>query len=235
MKKIFCFGELLLRYSPDEQSFANASMPFFAGGAELNVATALAKWKMHTRYCTALPENWLTNQIIRMLVERNIDTSAIQYGGERTGIYYLPQGSELKNAGVIYDRKDSSFAMLKPGTIDWDKVLTGCSWFHFSAISPALNETAAEVCLEALKAARAKGLTISIDLNYRSKLWQYDKKPVDIIPALITYCDVVMGNLWSAEKLLGISSPVEDSTGKTKEELIEAAGKSMKAIHDAYQ
>jgi len=226
MKKVFCFGELLLRISPD-------TAPFI-GGAELNVATALANWQLPVRYATALPDNWMSKKIIELLTAKNIDCSAIQLGGERIGIYYLPQGSELKNEGVIYDRSNSAFAKLQTGVIDWDKVLDNCGWFHFSAISPALNETANAVCLEGLKAARAKGLTVSIDLNYRAKLWQYGKKPAEVMPALLTNCDVVMGNIWAAEQLLGISSAVETSQGKTKEELIDAAGRSMKAIHIAY-
>jgi len=234
MNKVFCFGELLLRMSPDTQAVTNAQMPFYIGGAELNVASALSSWRIPARYCTALPDNWLSKILIGELNERNIDCSAIQITGERIGIYYLPQGSELKNAGVIYDRKNSSFASLKTGMIDWDKMLDQCSWFHFSAISPALNESAAELCLEAVKAAKAKGLKVSVDLNYRSKLWQYGKKPIDVMPALLSYCDVIMGNIWAAESLLGISSPVENSDGRSKEELIDAAGKSMKAIHIAY-
>src|SRR5205814_9248602 len=145
------------------------------------------------------------------LAENNIDTSAIHVSGNRIGVYYLPQGADLKHAGVIYDRAYSSFAELRPGMINWDEALEGCSWFHFSAISPGLNESVVAVCKEALQAASSKGLTISVDLNYRSKLWKYGSDPITIMHELVYYCDVIMGNLWSAESLLGIRSSIIDS------------------------
>ncbi len=179
-------------------------MPVFVGGAELNVATALANWGINASYFTALPENSLANDIKNYIADKGIDTSVIDTSGERIGTYYLPQGADLKNAGVIYDRAYSSFASLKVGQIDWKTVLKDVSWFHFSAISPALNQDAADVCLEVLKVASEMNITISVDLNYRSKLWKYGKKPTEIMPELAQYCDVIMGNLWAANTLLGI-------------------------------
>ncbi len=114
------------------------------------------------------------------------------------------QGTDVKHAGVIYDRAYSSFSELKPGMIDWDMLLENSGWFHFSAISPALNENTALVCKEALIAASKKRMVISVDLNHRAKLWQYGKQPVDVMPELVAYCDVIMGNIWSANVLLGI-------------------------------
>jgi 2-dehydro-3-deoxygluconokinase len=235
-RNVFCFGELLLRMSPslERKWIQQAQMPVYIGGAELNVAIALAKWNTPAKYCTALPAHYLSTEIIEELNEKNIDTTAIHFSGNRIGTYYLPQGADLKNAGVIYDRAYSSFADLNPGMINWEKVLDGCRWFHFSAISPALNENVAAVCKEALMVAKAKGLTISVDLNYRAKLWQYGKQPVEIMPELVQYCDVIMGNLWAVESLLGISSPLKESAGKTKEELTQATGESMLQIHKQY-
>ncbi len=233
---IFCFGELLLRMSPSlgRQWIRENQMPVFVGGAELNVATALTRWQVPSRYCTALPDHYLSTEIVTEIQEKGIDTSAVYFAGNRIGVYYLPQGADLKNAGVIYDRAYSSFADLKPGVIDWEKALEGCTWFHFSAISPALNENVAAVCLEAVKAATAKNITISVDLNYRAKLWQYGKQPVAVMPELVQYCQVIMGNMWAVESLLGLSSPIKESIGKTKEQLIEAAGKSMLQLHQHY-
>src|SRR5437868_6914324 len=110
MNKVLCFGELLLRMSPslNGQGVNNSRMPTYVGGAELNVATALAKWNVPVKYFTALPDNYLSEKIRREIAEKNIDTSAIKFSGNRIGIYYLPQGADLKNAGVIYDRADSS-------------------------------------------------------------------------------------------------------------------------------
>ena len=233
---VFCFGEMMFRISPslNRQWIKQASVPLYLAGAELNVASALAKWNLPVKYCTALPENYLSHEIIDELKEKNIDTSAIQFSGNRIGVYYLPEGADLKNAGVIYDRSHSSFSELKTGMIDWENVLKDCSWFHFSAITPALNENIAALCKEGLEAARKKGLTISVDLNYRAKLWKYGKQPVDVMPELVKYCSVVMGNIWSAENLLGITSSLKESKGKMKKELLEAAGKSMKQVHITY-
>jgi len=236
MKKVFSFGELLLRISPElnRQWIQDTKTAIYVGGAELNVASALSKWNIPAKYCTALPDNYLSKEIIGELQEKNIDTSSIILSGNKIGAYYLPQGADLKNTGVIYDRAHSSFAELKPGSINWDEALKDCGWFHFSAISPALNDHVAIVCKEALQAASAKGLTISVDLNFRAKLWQYRRQPKEVMSALLPYCNVVMGNIWSAEQLLGIECRLKESKGKSKEELIEAAGNSMKQLHLLY-
>jgi 2-dehydro-3-deoxygluconokinase len=236
MKKVFCFGELLLRMSPqlNRQWIKQASMQTYIGGAELNVATALAKWNVPVKYCTALPDNYLSKEIMDELQSKNIDTSAVHLSGNRIGTYYMPPGADLKNASVIYDRDHSSFSYLKPGMLNWDEILEDCGWFHFTAISPALNENIAAVCKEGLEVATEKGLTISVDLNYRQKLWQYGKAPAAVMPPLVQYCNVLMGNIWSAEILLGLQSDLKESAGKSDAALIEEAGKSMKQIHLAH-
>ncbi len=205
MKKVFCFGEILLRFSPNlqKQWIHEHSMPVFIGGAELNVAKALAAWKQPVKYVSALPDNYISKEIIESLQQEGIHSSSMIMSGERIGTYTLPMGADLKNAGVIYDRAYSSFSFLKRGMINWEEVLEGYDWFHFTAISPALNASIADVCEEALEFATKKGMTISVDLNYRAKLWQYGKKPSEVMPALVKYCHVVMGNVWSAHQLLG--------------------------------
>lgn len=235
-KTICCFGELLLRFSPEMQGkfIAAHTMPVFIGGAELNAATALALWGCKARYVTALPQHYLAEEIVQFISKKNIDTSHIEYCGERIGSYYLPQGTDLKHSAVIYDRNYSSFSTLQPGTLNWDAILQDVEWFHFSAISPALNEQVAAVCLEGVKAARAKGITVSIDLNYRARLWQYGKPPVQIMPALVAECDVVMGNIWAANSLLGIKKTIEESVGKSREELSAAALQSMQLVMAQY-
>ena len=229
---ICCFGELLFRFSPamEGKFIADRSMPVFIGGAELNAATALSLWHQSTRYVTALPSNYLAEEVADFVQQKNIDTSFIKYCGERIGSYYLPQGKDLKNSAVIYDRNYSSFSTLTTGELDWDAILQDVSWFHFSAISPALNENVAKVCLEAVKAAKQKNITVSIDLNYRAKLWQYGKQPVAIMPELLEYCDVVMGNIWAANSLLGIDATLEESRGKSNDQLQVAARQSMQLV-----
>ena len=236
MNKIFCFGEILLRLSPTggSESFEQNLMPVYVGGAELNAAHALSLWKLPVKFCTAMPDNFLTESIRKYLEHKEIDTSAIVHIGERLGIYYLEQGKDMKNTGVVFDRAGSSFAELRPGIINWQAVLKEVSWFHFSAIAASLTNNAAAVCLEAVEAANDLGITISVDLNYREKLWQYGKKPVDIMPELVKYCDVMMGNIWAVESLLGLASPIKESMDKSENDLIDAAAKSINEIHLTY-
>lgn len=236
MGKVCCFGELLLRISPElnGQWISHANAAIHIGGAELNVATALSNWHTDTRYITTLPDNYLSHEILANLKAKRIDTSATFFSGNRIGVYYLPQGEDLKHAGVIYDRAYSAFALLKPGIINWQEVLKDCSWFHFSAICPALNYEVTLVCKEALQAAKQLGLTVSVDLNYRAKLWQYGKQPAEVMRELLPYCDVVMGNMWSAQQLLGINCDLEHSDGADDESLIAAATKSLQLLHTAY-
>jgi len=236
MGSILCFGEILLRLSPvlHGEWLQQNTMSAFVGGAELNVAAALANWNMPVMYCSAMPQNFLSEEIIAYLQHRKINTSAFHFGGSRIGIYYLPQGSDLKHTGVIYDRAHSSFADLRPGMIDWNKALENVSWFHFSAISPALSEAAADVCEEALKAASAKKITISIDLNYRAKLWQFGKKPVEVMPSLVKYCDVIMGNVWSANTLLGIHADEDIHNNTLKDAYLNHSLKTSLEIQQKF-
>ena len=232
MGKVLCFGELLFRISLDAEGswLKKNNVPFYMGGAELNVATALALWDVPVEYFTALPDNHMSAQIGLHLKDKSIGSEKIYYHGDRIGLYILSKGADLKNDSLIYDRAHSAFAELKTGMIDWDRVLDGVSWFHFSAICPAINQNVADVCKEALIAASAKNITISIDLNYRSKLWKYGKNPEDVIPELVSYCDLVMGNIWAAETMLGI--PVEDGLHNIaqKDNYLQAALKTSKYI-----
>jgi len=233
-KKVLSFGELLLRISPDMdgQWLKENKLPFYVGGAELNAATALALWDIPSAYLSAVPDNSVTKEIIEYINSKNVDTSAMVYHGERLGLYYLPKGKDLKNAGVIYDRANSAYADLKVGQINWDKVFDGVSWFHFSAICPAINQSVADVCLEAVKAASAKGIDISLDLNFRAKLWKYGKEPIEILPELAKYCTLIMGNVWAAHKMLGtaLHPDLVQPEGYAKETLLAQATDTSKEI-----
>lgn len=236
MHKVLSFGELLLRICPDQDGtwLKENNFPVYAGGAEANVAAALALWKVPSAYLSAVPDNFIARQLISFLDQLNIDTSAMVYSGERLGLYFLDKGKDLKNAGVIYDRKHSSFAALTRGMIDWEKVFQGISWFHFSAICPAISQELAEVCEEALQAARKLNIRISIDLNYRAKLWKYGKDPAEVLPSLVKYCDLVMGNIWAAERMLGI--PVSAMVPEEEEQAsyLRQSEQSSKAIQDQF-
>ncbi len=232
MKKILCFGELLLRFpfASNGSWMSNSPMQVFIGGAELNVATALAKWNLPAKYFTALPDNFITKDVINYLQQKNIDSSSIEFFGERIGVYYLKEGADIKGTSTVFDRKNSSFATLKTGVVNWGKVFEEVSWFHFSAIAAALSEEAAALCAEALEAASKKNIKISVDLNYRALLWKYGKSPLEIMPNLVKYCHVVMGNIWAANTLLGI--PVSDAINEesTREDYLAHATQTAKAI-----
>lgn len=236
MGKVLCFGELLLRFCPDTagQWLTANSFSVYVGGAEANVATALAKWNIPVSYFTALPDNFLSDHLLNFLNKKGIETDkAIRHQG-RLGTYYLPEGSEVKNAGVIYDRAGSSFASLKTDEINWDTVFDGVNWFHFSAICPALSQSVADVCEEALKIAAKKGITISVDLNYRAKLWQYGKRPHEIMPALVQYCDVVMGNVWAANMMLDIAVDADLHKKGNKNSYVSQAEKTSEEINTRF-
>ena len=226
MKKVLSFGDILLRFSPDTKGkwISDHVMPVYIGGAELNVANALAKWQIPVSYCSAAPDNYLTSSILEQLRANRIDTSRMITSGDRIGIYFLAQGTDLKHAGVIYDRANSATALLKRGQVNWNEILNDISWFHFSAISPAISENLADVCEEALIAASSKGITISVDLNYRAKLWKWGKEPDEVMPQLVKYCDVVMGNIWAIERMLGIK--LADDFTVDKEACLRQAEKS---------
>jgi 2-dehydro-3-deoxygluconokinase len=233
MKKVLSFGELLLRVSPSPVDSENSEKhPFllYMGGAEANAATALAGWNVPVKYCTVLPDNFMSRHVIDYLELKGIFTSSILFSGNRIGVYYLERGADLKGS-MVYDRENSSFSQLKRGMIDWDKVLRDVSWFNFTAISPALNENVADVCLEALEVASKKGITISCDLNYRARLWKYGKEPIEVMPKLAEYCDVLMGNIWSANSLLGtaVDENIHDK-GKREDYLAHAEATAKELI-----
>jgi 2-dehydro-3-deoxygluconokinase len=230
-KKVLAFGELLLRISPalTEDATGKHPMLLYMGGAELNVATALAGWNVPVKYCTVLPDNFMSRHVISYLEYKSIYSSSIVFAGDRIGVYYLERGADLKGS-VIYDREHSSFSQVQTGMIDWDKVLHDVEWFDFSAISPALGHNVADVCLEAVEAASRKNITISLDLNYRSRLWKYGKQPIEIMPKLTEYCDVVMGNIWSANTLLGIPVDEHIHDKKSKQAYLDHAKTTSQEI-----
>src|SRR5690606_37669952 len=203
--RILSFGELMLRLSSTGMSFLEKGSPVvvFPAGSEANVVASLAQWNVPCSYLSRMPDNELAAQALDVLKELGVDVSPTLLEGDRLGLYFLLSANGLTKGEVVYDRKYSAFSQLQPGTIDWDQMLEGHTWFHWSALTPALNESLAAVCKEGLEAARRKGMVISVDLNYRNKLWNYGKQPIEVMPELLRYCDVVMGNIWAANKMLG--------------------------------
>jgi len=159
-----------------------------------------------------------------------VDTSAIIYGGDRLGIYFLETGAVARPSKVVYDRANSSIATIKPGDIDWAEVLKGSDWFHWTGITPALSQGAADVCLEAIKAANAMGITVSCDLNYRKNLWKYGKKASEVMPALVEGSDVILGNEEDADKVFGIKPEGFDVTstgGQIDQRRFQSVGEQL--------
>ncbi|MBR6183158.1 MAG: sugar kinase [Bacteroidales bacterium] len=206
MPTVITFGEIMLRLStPGYLRFGQARQ-FDAtfGGGEANVAVSLANYGVDAKFITRLPENDIAKACIKDLRSYGVDTSGIVFGGDRVGIYFLETGAVARPSKVVYDRANSSIATIQPGMIDWKKVFEGADWFHWTGITPALSQGAADVCLEAIKAANALGVTVSCDLNYRKNLWKYGKKAGEIMPALVEGCDIILGNEEDADKVFGI-------------------------------
>ncbi|WP_183557766.1 PfkB family carbohydrate kinase [Mucilaginibacter sp. SP1R1] len=231
--KILSFGELLLCIMPDLNGHRveQNNLPRLTGGAELNVASALALWALPSTFLTALPPNGISEQIISYLNKRGIDLSNVFYRGARIGLYFLCNGHDLKHAGTIYDRAHSAFADLDTDQINWEDALNGVEWLQFSAICPALNQNLVNICLKALQIAKSKDITISIDLNYRSEVWQYGKKPEEIMSQLVEYAYLLMGNLWAFNKMLNIPlSPEFINVGNKTRHVNEGETLSKKVI-----
>jgi 2-dehydro-3-deoxygluconokinase len=230
--KIVTFGEIMLRLAtPEHQRFSQAtSLIATYGGGEANVAVSLANYGLSADFVTRLPDNDLGKAAVMELKRHSVGTGNIIFGGERLGIYFLETGAVSRPSKVVYDRAHSSVSEVAPGMIDWDKVFEGAVWFHWTGITPAISKGAADACLEALKAAKKKGITVSCDLNYRKNLWKWGKKASEVMPDLVEYCDIILGNEEDAEKVFGIKPDDGDvSSGKVESAGFELVCKKMKA------
>jgi 2-dehydro-3-deoxygluconokinase len=215
MKKVVTFGEIMLRLAtPGFLRFDQVDQ-FSAtfGGGEANVAVSLANYGIDVDFVTRLPKNDIGLACMKDLRKYGVGVNQIIWGGERLGIYFLETGAVSRGSKVVYDRAHSSVSEVKLGMIDWDAVFKGVEWFHWTGITPAISQGAADVCLEAIKKANEKGITVSCDLNYRKNLWKYGKSAGEVMPELVAGCDVILGNEEDAEKILGIKPEGVDVTG----------------------
>ncbi|MDR3329124.1 MAG: sugar kinase [Prevotellaceae bacterium] len=205
-KKVITFGEIMLRLAtPGYLRFSQATeLTATFGGGEANVAVSLANYGVEAEFVTRLPKNDIADACLKNLHKHGVKTSHAIYGGERLGIYFLENGAVARPSKVVYDRAHSSIADIKPGMISWEEVLKGADWFHWTGITPALSQGAAEACLEAIKAANKLGVPVSTDLNFRKNLWKYGKAASEVMPALVEGCDVILGNEEDAETVFGI-------------------------------
>ena len=214
MKKVVTFGEIMLRLSPPANlrlSQAN-SFDVVYGGGESNVAVSLSNYGVPVEFVTRLPQNDLGECAMMEMRKRGVGTQHIIYGGDRLGIYFLETGAVSRGSKVIYDRAHSAMAEITAGMIDWDSVFEGVGWFHWTGITPAISQGASDACLEAVKIASEKGITVSTDLNYRAKLWKYGKASEPIMTELTSFCDIILGNEEDAEKHFGIKPEGLDIT-----------------------
>lgn len=214
MKKVVSFGEIMLRLAtPGYNRFIQSNtLNATFGGGEANVAVSLANYGIPTQFVTRLPENDIANWCVSELRKYNVDTNNIIRGGDRVGIYFLETGAVARASKVIYDRAHSSIATIKPGMIDWAEIFKDAQWFHWTGITPAISQGAAEVCLEAIKIANKMGITVSTDLNFRKNLWKYGKEAKEVMPLLVEGCDIILGNEEDFEKVFSIKPEGFDVT-----------------------
>ncbi|WP_075342994.1 sugar kinase [Tenacibaculum agarivorans] len=216
MKKVVAFGEILLRLSPPGYLRFSQTNSFDIqfGGGEANVAVSLANYGVPVDFITRIPDNDIAQCALMELRKRGVGTNNIIFGGDRLGIYFLENGAVSRGSKVVYDRENSAMSQITPGMVDWDTVLEGVEWFHWCGITPAISRSAADACLEAVKAASAKGITISTDFNYRAKLWKYcdHETRQEIMTELTSYSNVILGSEYDAKMFFNITP--KDSTSE---------------------
>lgn len=214
MNKVVTFGEIMLRLSPPEflRFSQTNSFDVLYGGGESNVAVSLANFGIDVAFVTRLPQNDIGDCALMEIRKHGVSTKNIIRGGDRLGIYFIETGAVSRGSKVVYDRAHSSISEIQPNMIDWKKVFEGVNWFHWTGITPAISQSAADTCLEAVKIASSLGITISTDLNYRSKLWKYRGDREAIMTELTSYCDIILGNEEDAEMHFGIKPEGLDIT-----------------------
>ena len=216
MKKIVTFGEMMLRLAPVGYDRFVQAKEFGAvyGGGEANVAVSLANYGKNTYFVTKLPKHEIGQAAVNELRRYGVDTQYITRGGDRVGIYFCEKGASQRPSKVIYDRAYSAISEAKKEDFNWDKIMEDVEWFHFTGITPALGDNIASITMDAILAAKKAGATVSVDLNYRKKLWSTEKAG-RVMEELVKHCDVVIANEEDAEKVFGIKAEGTDITGGT--------------------
>lgn len=228
--KIITFGELLMRLTPPQnQRFAQAnSYTINYGGAEANAAITLAQLGHDVEFVSALPSNEIGRSALREMTKWGINTTHVQFNGQKMGLYFMEQGVSVRGGNIVYDREGSSFCNINDTTFDWDSILDKAEWFHWTGITPALSAGAAKACLKAIKVANKKGIKVSCDLNYRSKLWNYGADPKDVMPELIANSNIVLANEDDVSEYLGLTARSGDA------EIVEGFGeRNYKFVSEA--
>lgn len=231
-ERVVTFGEIMLRLkSPGyERLFQSPTLEATFGGGEANVAVSLANYGMDTSFVTVLPSGQIGDACIAELKRFGVDTKGIVQTSGRIGIYFLEAGANQRPSVVVYDRAGSALACAKPGDINWDTAFDGASWFHITGITPAISANAALLSLEAVKAARDKGITVSCDFNYRGKLWKYGKTAPEVMGELVKYVDVGIANEEDCQKSLGVTVDVDVESGELDIRKYEALTAKMMEV-----
>lgn len=231
MARVVTFGELMLRLSPPGHERFLQSPRFEAsfGGGEANVAVGLARLGVSSSFVTRLPANAIGDAAMGELARYGVDTSFVTRGGSRMGVYYCEKGASQRASKVIYDRSGSAIAEASPSDFDWGAIFAGAEAFHFTGITPALSDSAAAACLDAAKAAKARGLSVSCDLNYRKNLWSAERAG-RVMRGLMPFVDVLIGNEEDAEKVFGIRAEGSDvGSGELSRPGYEAVARKLAA------
>ena len=221
MTRVITLGEIMLRLkSPQaERLFQSPLLEATFGGGEANVAVSLALFGLEAAFVTVLPGNAVGDAAIAELRRHGVDTSRVVRSGKRLGIYFLEAGTNQRPSVVIYDRDNSGMAQAGPATFDWESVFEGAAWFHISGITPALSQSTADLSLQAVREAKARGITVSCDYNYRAKLWNYGKKAPDVMRELVRHVDVGIANEEDCQLSLGITAGNDPGEQLTRGEL----------------
>ncbi len=232
--KFVCFGEIMGRLNPEGYNrFVQADLyeMSYAGG-EANVAVSLANYGLNSSFVTKLPNNDITKSALRSLKAHDVDVSDVVYGGDRIGLYFVEKGASQRPSKVIYDRKYSSVSTAERTDFDWNKIFDGVTWFHFTGITPALSDNCAEICLDAVKSAKQKNITVSCDLNFRKNLWSSEKAG-EVMAKLMPYVDVAIANEEDCEKVFGIKADGTDvSKGTISRDGYKTVAKKLSDMFD---
>lgn len=231
MKRVITFGEIMLRLRAPghERLFQSPQLEARFGGGEANVAASLALFGLRATFVTALSRDAIGEGAVRILRGYGVDVSRVRLTSDRTGIYFLETGADQRPSQVVYDRSGSAAAMMKPGDFPWGEIFQGADWFHFTGITPALSRSAADACLEASQAARAAGLRVSIDLNFRKKLWNYGAKAPDVMRALVRLADVLIANEEDIQQGLGLRADADPGASRISASAYQALAARTRA------
>ncbi|MGO9242928.1 MAG: PfkB family carbohydrate kinase [Bryobacteraceae bacterium] len=233
-KTVVTFGEVMLRLAPPgfERFLTTPQLAATFGGGEANVAVSLANYGLHARYVTALPANHpISDAFLYQMRGFGVDVGAVKLTTGRCGVYFVESGANQRPSKVTYDRAHSSIAQAKPGDFDWAAIFTGAEWFHVTGITPALTQNCADLTLEALQAARAAGVTVSLDLNYRKNLWKYGQTAREVMSELTRHVDYVIANEEDCQQALGIEAGVDVESGQLETQKYKALAERVLAAY----